>query len=244
MLANPSRPVQVLPDGQWVGGWLEAYRRDESRRAGHGALQHYTWRAVPAVAQRSGSAKKAASEALTGRGGSGSSSHNHGPRCCTAVPFSRRRVQARGLSRSLGKRYDTSAHGDTRQPRPPNPALPAFHLLHLMRARQVGASTPSRQRLLGVFGACFTRVRCLQLPGASPTRASASNVSTAGSGKVTNAAAQASSNLPRPRPRATRFGNASTKRLLVSFRTVHFFSSRRVGLQGVRVDTGRGNGAR
>jgi hypothetical protein len=28
MLANPSRPVQVLHNGHWVGGWLEAYRRD------------------------------------------------------------------------------------------------------------------------------------------------------------------------------------------------------------------------
>jgi hypothetical protein len=28
MLANPSRPVEVLHDGAWVNGWLEAYRRD------------------------------------------------------------------------------------------------------------------------------------------------------------------------------------------------------------------------
>jgi hypothetical protein len=29
MLANPSRPVQELHDGQRVTGWLEAYRRDD-----------------------------------------------------------------------------------------------------------------------------------------------------------------------------------------------------------------------
>jgi hypothetical protein len=28
LLANPSRPVQVLHDGDWVSGWLEAYRHD------------------------------------------------------------------------------------------------------------------------------------------------------------------------------------------------------------------------
>jgi hypothetical protein len=28
MLANPSRPVEVLHEGAWVAGWLEAYRRD------------------------------------------------------------------------------------------------------------------------------------------------------------------------------------------------------------------------
>jgi hypothetical protein len=28
VLARPSRPVEVLHDGRWVSGWLEAYRRD------------------------------------------------------------------------------------------------------------------------------------------------------------------------------------------------------------------------
>jgi hypothetical protein len=30
LLANPSRPVQVLHDGQWVIGLPEAYRRDDA----------------------------------------------------------------------------------------------------------------------------------------------------------------------------------------------------------------------
>ena len=28
ILARPSRPVEVLHDGRWVPGWVEAYRRD------------------------------------------------------------------------------------------------------------------------------------------------------------------------------------------------------------------------
>ena len=58
-LARPSRPVEVLHDGRWVTGWLEAYRRDGEGwracvryRAGVG-LQYLQWRSAAEV-RRSG----------------------------------------------------------------------------------------------------------------------------------------------------------------------------------------------
>jgi hypothetical protein len=58
MLANPSRPVQVLHDGQWVGGWLEAYRRDDEgwramvRYCPEPDAQYLQWRPAEQIRQR------------------------------------------------------------------------------------------------------------------------------------------------------------------------------------------------
>ena len=50
VLAHPSRPVEVLHDGRWLPGWLEAYRRDGDKwracvrySAGVG-MQYVQWR--------------------------------------------------------------------------------------------------------------------------------------------------------------------------------------------------------
>jgi hypothetical protein len=50
MLANPAPPVQVLDDGAWVTGWLEAYRRESDlwrgmvRYSPHPGAQYLQWR--------------------------------------------------------------------------------------------------------------------------------------------------------------------------------------------------------
>jgi hypothetical protein len=50
MLARPSRPVEVLHEGRWVSGWLEAYRRDGEgwramvRYSAGVGMQYLQWR--------------------------------------------------------------------------------------------------------------------------------------------------------------------------------------------------------
>jgi hypothetical protein len=62
VLANPSRPVQVLHDGRWVSGWLEAYRREADGWRGKvrytppaPGMQFLQWR--PADQMRQGNAQ-------------------------------------------------------------------------------------------------------------------------------------------------------------------------------------------
>jgi hypothetical protein len=50
VLARPSRPVEVLHEGRWVTGWLEAYRRDGRgwramvRYSAGPGMQYLQWR--------------------------------------------------------------------------------------------------------------------------------------------------------------------------------------------------------
>jgi hypothetical protein len=57
-LANPSRPVEVLHDGAWVSGWLEAYRRGDAgwrgmvRYSPTLGAQYLQWRPADQIRQR------------------------------------------------------------------------------------------------------------------------------------------------------------------------------------------------
>jgi hypothetical protein len=57
-LANPSRPVEVLHNGAWVTGWLEACRRDPDglrgmvRYSPDPGCQFLQWRPAEQIRQR------------------------------------------------------------------------------------------------------------------------------------------------------------------------------------------------
>jgi hypothetical protein len=58
ILANRSRPVEVLHAGAWVTGWLEAYRRDDEgwramvRYTTAQGMQYLQWRPAEQIPQR------------------------------------------------------------------------------------------------------------------------------------------------------------------------------------------------
>jgi hypothetical protein len=58
VLANPSRPIEVLHDGQWVSGWLEASRPDDEswlgmvRYSTTPGAQYLQWRSEAEVRRK------------------------------------------------------------------------------------------------------------------------------------------------------------------------------------------------
>ena len=100
VVANPSRPVQVLHGCQWVSGWLEAYRREPAgwrgmvRYSPHPGAQYLQW--WPAHQLRAASASRDQSTRVLRRthlDGAEPSSPNSHRYPSELAPGARRRLQ-------------------------------------------------------------------------------------------------------------------------------------------------------